>query len=74
MQAEREFTQLTQIKQQRSKDMTLSLFHRNKNLYEHLKCKRERDSYRREIEELADEHFPIHLELDILELLQLTAL
>lgn len=69
MQAEREFTKLAEIKNQRSQDQSLNLFYRNKNLYEYYKARRERDSYRREIEELAEEHFPLHLELDIHELI-----
>ncbi|WP_373399722.1 hypothetical protein V8V91_08695 [Algoriphagus halophilus] len=70
MNAEREFTKLAAVKLERSKDMTLSLFYRNKNYYDHLKAMREVRSYRREIEELADTHFPIHLEITFHELLR----
>lgn len=73
MNAEREFSGLANVKKERSEDMSLSLFYRNKNLYEFYKCRKERDSYRREIEELADEQFPLHLEIDIHEILNSTA-
>jgi hypothetical protein len=74
MNAEREFSGLANVKKARSKDKSLNLFYRNKNLYEYYKVRKERDSYRREIEEMADEQFPIHLEIDIHELLHTSAL
>ena len=72
MQAEREFTQLAQIKDERSKDQRLSYILRKRNQWEFIKCIAERDSYRREIEQLAQEHFPLSLELELLDLLNTT--
>ena len=73
MNAEREFSGLAQVKKKGSKNMSLTLAERNRNLYNFFKVCRERDSYRREIEEMADEQFPLHLEIDIHEILNSTA-
>lgn len=70
MRAEREFAQLAKIKKLRSKDRFLSKFYRLKNWYEYLKCHAEQQDYLREIEEMAEEQFPLHLEITIQELLQ----
>jgi hypothetical protein len=69
MQAEREFRKLTKVKLEASKDKSLSLYYQNRNLYDHLKCKREHQSYMREIEELAEDQFPLHLEITLHEIL-----
>jgi hypothetical protein len=74
MQAEREFRKLTAIKLQRSTDPSLSKFYQNKNFYEHLKCRAEHQSYLAEIEQIADDHFPLHLSLELCGILNLPAL
>ena len=69
MQAEREFTKLAQTKDQRSKDKSLPHCQRMRNQWDHVKCIAERDSYRREIEEIAEDSFPPHLELEIYDII-----
>lgn len=74
MQAEREFRQLQKIKLGHSKNPRLSQTDRNKLFYEHLKCKKEADSYKAEIEMLAENSFPLPLELTIHEILNSQAI
>lgn len=74
MNHEREFRKLAQLKLQRSKDPNLSKFYQEKNFYEHLKCKAEHQSYKAEIEQLADYTFPLPLTLELCGLLNLPAL
>lgn len=74
MNAEREFSKLADTKLRQSLSPGLDFPQRKRLMWDHHKVHTEHLSYKQEIEQLADEQFPLHLAIEVNEILQSQAL